>query len=217
MKSGWLGLCFCLVLLQSCSQQKTEQTKTDDPNAGNSKASEMHDTPVPVDMNKKEKPKSQQFFEQAQQSLRENKAKEGFDLMEKAVSAANDEKAPQVALFCREQEAQLKFSMKDQPGAIKVLETTLKEYDVPNSPPNCLATLDNLKTHLASLYAANGKNDQAEAIYNEGLASAKKGTPSNHQRTAFWLSNFSQYYQFRKDAKKSKTYADEMAAELKKK
>lgn len=236
MKSAWLGLCFCLLLLQGCSQQKTEQAKDSGtssnssttnetsasaPSAGQTAQSSSATAQTPANSGEptaeqlKTMPKSQQLFFHAQSSLKANNPKECFDLLEKAVTAANEEKEPSRAIFCRETEAKLKIKMKDQAGATKLMESTIKEYDVPTATTETTMHLDGSKWLLASLYAVNGKSSQAETIYKDGIASAQKQKPVNHMRTASWLKNYADYYGFKKDEKQFKAYMTKAVAESK--
>lgn len=214
MKSAWFGLCVCFVLLQGCSQQKAEQRGTVNqstpPPAVGGKPAEL--TPEQI----KRFPKSQQFFMQSKTALEQHKIQECFDLLGKAASAAKEEKNYSAAILCSETQARLKIAQKDKDGAATILETSVKDFDLPSLDAAGTMRLDGSRALLAGLYAINSKPDKAEALYKEYLKRAQEQKPVNHERIAFWMRNYAEFYKFQKNDKESQDMQKAAIVELSK-
>jgi tetratricopeptide (TPR) repeat protein len=217
MKSAWLGLCIGFVLLQGCAPQKTEQGATD-AGKGTSTATATstgappQGGPTPEQMAKM--PKSQQYFMQYQSAMQTQNTKAADELIGKAIASAKEEKNNGAYIMCVQQQASLKTAGKDNDGAIALLQNTIKDLDTPKSDPLTLMRLDPVKAMLAGLYAVTGKADKSEAIYKKGLEIAHAQKPVIHQRIAFWLRNYSDFFKYQKDTKKSDEMLKEATAEL---
>jgi len=200
MKSALLGLCICFVLLQGCSQQKSGETSgtgtaTNTPSATAPTAA----GPTPEELAKMTK--SQRYFVESKAALEKHDTKGCFDLLGKAVDAAKEEKNYAAAIMCAETQAKLKVSEKDHKAATVVLENTLRDFDKPDLDMNARMRLEGPKALLASLYAIDGQADKSDALYKKSLEAAKAEKPINHQRVAFWMRNYADFYKFKKDSK----------------
>jgi hypothetical protein len=92
-------------------------------------------------------------------------------------------------------------SEKDHPTATTILESTIRDFDKPDLDINSRMRLEGPKALLASLYAIDGHADKSDALYKKSLEAAKTEKPINHQRIAFWMRNYADFYKFKKDSK----------------
>ena len=218
MKSAWFGLSLCLLLsLQGCS--KPDQSGTVN-TTGTQPGSTAPGAPP--------QPESKKLFEQSKVVLQEaeearktsnaalekQKVQQCFDTLGKAVEAAKAEKNPAAAVLCSETQARLRMVQKDYAGAAGVLESILRTFDIPNQDINVLIRLDEPRAMLAMAYAMGNLPDKADTLYKQCLDRARQDKPLNHQRVAFWMKNYSDYYKFEKKDSQSQAMAKAAKDEL---
>lgn len=197
-----------LLMTQACSQQ-AETNKERSPEAA------LPQGPSEAELSRMVKSMELYFRSKQAMEVEKNPAK-SFQMLDEAVAAAKTEKNPTAAILCRETQAKLKLTQSDTNSAINILKSTISEFPAQSLPLNAQVRLDGVKAFLASLYAQSGDSTNAEKIYKSELADSRRQKPINHQRVAFWLRNYSSFYRFQKNDKKSKELENESIAELKK-
>lgn len=212
MKALSLAVVCSLMVLQACTQQPGGS-------GGSAPPPSQPQAIGPSEAELSRMVKSQELYYRARKVLDTEKNPEKcFSMLEEAIAAAKSEKNLSAAVLCRETQAKLRITQSDTKGAIKILETSVAEFkNSIGKDMSAAIRLDGLEAFLASLYAKDGNPAKAESIYKQEIAEARKEKPANHQRVAFWLRNYSEFYRFKKDEKKRRELEIECDKELKKK
>lgn len=196
----------CVLLLAACSQQ------TDKAPQGQENAQGGPQSAAPPAANE---PQSKVLYEKSQKAYQQKNLDESEKYLLEAAAAARKENNVMAVILCAETQARLVgTAKKDTKKAAKILESVILEYSKSPSGPQLLERLDATRAVLASVYATSGELDKADKFYKGCIDLSRK--QKNPKRTAFWLKQYSEFYKFKKDEKKSKQLEQQAMEEFKK-